>query len=91
MSERPENCFTMLGTDYCVFEEADVECAREEVRDAYQKLTKIGDLLTTGNVAAALALVLEARKACTFAHEALDGEMLMPRPLDAKVEMLRAV
>lgn len=42
-------------------------------------------------MAAALPLVHEARKACTFAHEALDGDMLMPRPLDAKVTMLRAV
>lgn len=70
---------------------ADLELARCELRDAYRMLTMIGDLFVSGDVQAAQALVVPARKACTFAHEALDGEMLMPRPLPAKVEALRAV
>lgn len=91
MSERPENCFTMCGVDYCVFEDADIDIAREELRDADRLLVEIDQHLDAGNVLAAQALVLQVRKACKFACELIDGNPEPVDPLPPEVPRLRPV
>lgn len=91
MSDRRENCFTMLGTDFMVIEEADADIAREELRDAENLLVQLDQCLDDGNVLAAQALVLQVRKACNFALQMIDDEAKPLEILPPDVPRLRPV